>query len=84
MLNKKKILIIIPAWNEYKNLVEIRPKSEDILRILKESYELEYIVIDNHNSDDASTLMRSYCNDSAQWKYVKPFLYFLYELIILK
>jgi dolichol-phosphate mannosyltransferase len=71
MLNKKKISIVIPAWNEYENLVEIHSRLDNIEKKLNKKYELEFIVIDNHSTDDTPRLMRKYCEGSSQWRYVR-------------
>ena len=68
---KNKISIVIPAWNEYSNLIEIRPRIEKVVSLLVERYEFEFIVIDNNSTDNTHSLMSSYCADNPQWKYIR-------------
>lgn len=68
---KNKISIVIPALNEYSNLIEIRPRIEKVVSLLVERYEFEFIVIDNNSADNTPSLMSSYCADNPQWKYIR-------------
>ena len=70
-LKINKVSIVIPAWNEYRNLIEIRPRIEKVVSSLVERYEFEFIVIDNNSVDETPGLMHSFCADNSQWKYIR-------------
>ncbi len=71
MSTKKQISIIIPAWNEYKNLIELRPRIEGIVAPLEDKFEFEFVVIDNHSSDETPSLINEFCKENSKWKYVR-------------
>ena len=68
---KKLISIIIPAWNEYHNLVELYSLLNNILKPLSNSYEFEIIIIDNHSDDKTLDLAMGFCESDSRWKYIR-------------
>lgn len=71
MKKRKLISIVIPAWNEYANIVELRPRLEGIIEPLTTKYDFEFLLIDNHSEDATPALLAQYCADDSRWKYVR-------------
>jgi len=71
-VNKRSLIsIVIPAWNEHANLLELRPRLEGVIEPLTTKYDFEFILIDNHSEDATPALMAQYCADDSRWKYVR-------------
>lgn len=68
IIDKKKISIVIPCFNEEENVV---PISKEVCRILEaelSGYEYEIIFIDNNSGDNTRYLLRKLCRDNKNIK----------------
>ena len=62
----KKISVLIPTYNEEKN---IRPLSEEIIKVLGDfNYDYEIIFIDNFSTDDTRNIIKQLCNENKNIK----------------
>ena len=60
-MEKKKISIMVPCFNEEENVL---PISEAIVKIMDEElpqYDYELVFIDNYSQDNTRTLLRGIC-----------------------
>lgn len=65
-MNKKRISIAIPAWNEEQNIPDLLARLEVVISSLKETYEFEVIICDNGSSDNTFQLLKS-ASDHYPW-----------------
>lgn len=66
----RKISIAIPVYNEQKSLSELFERLTKICMHLKQ-YQWEFLLIDNHSTDDSSALCAKQCEINSCWKYVR-------------
>lgn len=67
---KKLISIIIPVYNEEKNLPEVYQRVAAIIRKMS-NYSFEVIMIDNGSIDKSSSYCKQFAHDNSSWKYVR-------------
>ncbi|MCI8773036.1 MAG: glycosyltransferase family 2 protein [Lachnospiraceae bacterium] len=65
---KKKVSIVIPAFNEEEN---IRPVTEAVIREIEENlpeYNYEVLIIDNNSQDQTRAIIRELCHENKKVK----------------
>lgn len=65
---KKKVSIVIPAFNEEEN---IRPVTEAVIREIEENlpeYNYEVLIIDNNSQDKTRAIIRELCHENKKVK----------------
>ena len=68
IVDKKKIGIVIPCYNEQENIVGIcKAVEEEIVNSLPE-YDYEILVIDNYSTDNTRVLIREICKQNKKVK----------------
>lgn len=70
-VRKKRITILIPAFNEELNLPPLRHRLEAVFAGLKDRVEPEYILLDNCSEDGTAALGALFCAENPDWKYVR-------------
>ena len=71
MSGRKKISIIIPAYNEEGNIPNVIQRLEKQAADLSKSYDFEFLVLDNSSTDRTRDLVVTHCKDHPQWKYLR-------------
>lgn len=69
-LKRPLVSIIIPAYNEEKNLPAVFERVNAVTRLV-ESHDFELIVLDNFSTDGTQALALAQCESDARWKYVR-------------
>ena len=64
----KKISIVIPCYNEEKNVVPISEAIEQELNLKLSKYDYEIIFIDNCSTDNTQELLRGICGKNKKIK----------------
>ena len=67
-MNKKKISVVIPTYNEQEN---VRPLSRAITEVMEQQlpeYDFEILFIDNHSSDNTQAYLRAMCREDKRIK----------------
>lgn len=66
---RRLVSIIIPAMNEAENIPRLE---RELLGTVEElPYDFEFIVVDNHSSDDTPSLVRALCARDPRWRYIR-------------
>lgn len=68
---KKKISIIIPAYNEQDNLPHAFARLNALFTNQLAGYELEAIILDNSSSDKTEEIASAFALQDNRWKYVR-------------
>jgi len=74
------ISIVIPAFNEAGNIGRV--ESELLAAVGSLPYQYEFIVVDNHSTDDTGELVRAICARDGRWKYIRFSRNFTVEMSI--
>lgn len=64
----KKISVLIPAYNEEENVIQISRAVEDVLRNELSQYDYEIVFIDNNSTDNTRMLLRNLCGENKKIK----------------
>lgn len=67
-MEKKKISIVTPCYNEEENLMELYERIRDTMA--SSGYEYEHILIDNASTDHSSTILRQLAKDDTHIKVI--------------
>ena len=65
---KKKISVIIPTYNEEKNVTPLAGAIADVFRQKLSQYDYEIIFIDNHSQDQTQNCLRALCRENKRIK----------------
>lgn len=68
---KKKISLVIPAYNEEKNIPILISRLENLEASLSKKFDIEYVVLDNNSHDGTRQLILNQCQKNPRWKYVR-------------
>lgn len=66
----KTVTVSIPVYNEQKNLPDVFARLQSVTAQLP-VYNWEFILVDNHSTDDSSLLCQAQCKKDTRWKYVR-------------
>ena len=70
-MNKKQLIsIVIPVYNEEKNIPEVHARLTKVIETLPD-YSFEVLLIDNASKDGSSTLCKELTNKDNRWKYIR-------------
>jgi glycosyltransferase involved in cell wall biosynthesis len=68
---KKKISILIPAYNEQGNIPSLISRLEHLYVKLKSQYDFEFLLLDNNSKDRTRELALQQCQNNKLWKYLR-------------
>lgn len=66
----KTVTISIPVYNEHKNLPNVFSRVSAVAASLPK-YNWEFILVDNHSTDESSLACQEQCKKDSRWKYVR-------------
>jgi glycosyltransferase involved in cell wall biosynthesis len=67
-MEKKKISVVIPTYNEEANVVPLAKAIMEVMERDLPEYGYEILFIDNHSSDNTQPLLRMLCSEHKQIK----------------
>jgi polyisoprenyl-phosphate glycosyltransferase len=71
MNRRKRVSIIIPAYNEEGNMPSVIERLGKQEAALSASYDFEFIVLDNCSIDRTREIVLDHCRQNNQWKYLR-------------
>ncbi len=66
----KKISIIIPAYNEHDNLIELSSRLSSVFELNK-NYEFDCLIIENGSTDDSWKLLKKICSKDKRFRSIQ-------------
>lgn len=67
-MEKKKISVVVPTYNEEANVVPLAKAITEVLERDLSGYDYEIIFIDNHSKDNTQVLLRGLCSENPRIK----------------
>ena len=68
---RKKISVVILAYNEQENMPQVFVRLEKQATDLLYGYDFEFIILDNSSTDGTRELSVAYCQTHSNWKYIR-------------